>query len=456
MPPREILVVKRPRASPLADIPINFPPLYNLHLELVENKKKLKKGLPLNPVSKKAPVKTIPPAQQAPPQPPPREEKKVEPPKKPDDAVKRTDTSSKKEPDAKKVDEESKKTAESRKKDEESKNKAPKDDASSSAGSDVSDEGSISEGSSVKSKASSIAESKASSSKASSKSGSASVSEEDKSLVAKLGDEGSKKSSQKETPKPPSTEGVGATVASGAAAIAGAAVGVATQVPPVQEAFTQPPPAAEPDDIYAGLSPEERESKEKEEYIWRFRILKKQYKNRGDIPAYNEHSDLKMMKTTYERTLKDLTLEDNVDTYRTYLIGSFMVMEWVATQWVGFDLNGFTQQQMVMMHRYDRLLTELGERSYNRWGMNLPVEVRLLGFVVLQAGLFYLGKIIAEKGGSTISELFKSITGQTPGAAKPTAEAAPTQVRKMRGPSIRAADIHSAPDTGQDASAKEE
>ena len=54
--PREIIVVKRPRATPLADIPINFPPLVNLHLELLENKKKLKKGLPLNPIVKKVAI----------------------------------------------------------------------------------------------------------------------------------------------------------------------------------------------------------------------------------------------------------------------------------------------------------------------------------------------------------------------------------------------------------------
>lgn len=276
-------------------------------------------------------------------------------------------------------------------------------------------------------------------------------------MIEKLGDKG--------LPSVPEVvAGIGSAAAVGAAI--GAAVGGAPpsteqfqqgQPAPQPEAQPQPQPAPQPeapveDDPYAGLSPEERLAKEKEEYIWRFRILKKQYK-KATIPDYNEHSDLHQMKMSYERTIKDLTLEDNVESYRTYMIGSFMVMEWVATQWVGFDLNGFTQQQMLMMHKYDRLLTELGERSYNRWGMNLPVEIRLLGFVVLQAGLFYLGKIIAEKGGSTISELFKSITGQTPGApsVSGTAAAMAPPKKVMRGPSIKAADIHMThADTGPD------
>ncbi len=56
-------------------------------------------------------------------------------------------------------------------------------------------------------------------------------------------------------------------------------------------------------DPYAGLTPEQREVKEKEEYLWRFLILKKQYGRNSSIPipAFNEHSDLTIMKNTYER-----------------------------------------------------------------------------------------------------------------------------------------------------------
>lgn len=218
-----------------------------------------------------------------------------------------------------------------------------------------------------------------------------------------------------------------------------------TQNDPNESAAVESPQEPDP---YEGLSPEERESKEKEEYIWRFRILKKQYKER-DIPSYNEHDDLPQMKTTYERTIKEIRLENNVDSYRTYLVGGFMVMEFVFTNWVGADLTGFTTQQMAMMDKYDTMLIELGERSYNRWGTNFPIEIRLIGFILLQAGLFYLGKIIAEKAGTNISTIFKGLTGQpiksdaAPGSpfspAKPGAPAAPT--KKMRGPSIRVSDI---------------
>src|SRR4051812_40837308 len=53
---RNLKVFKKPRVKPLLDIPINFPALKNLHLELMEIKDKLKKNLPLIPVSKPAPI----------------------------------------------------------------------------------------------------------------------------------------------------------------------------------------------------------------------------------------------------------------------------------------------------------------------------------------------------------------------------------------------------------------
>jgi hypothetical protein len=196
-------------------------------------------------------------------------------------------------------------------------------------------------------------------------------------------------------------------------------------------------------DPHEGMSQEQIDAQEKEEYIWRFKILKKQYKER-DIPSFNEHDDLPQMKTTYDRTIKEIKLENNIDSYRTYLVGGFMVMEFTFTNWLGADITGFTTQQMLLMDRYDTMLVELGDRSYNRWGSNFPVEVRLLGFILLQAGIFYLGKIIAEKAGSNIATIFNGLTGQgipasQNAATSPGDQGAP--VKKMRGPSIKVSDI---------------
>lgn len=356
---REITVIKKPREDPIIDKPINFPALENLHLDLMENKRKLKKNLPPVQIVKKKPAISS--------------------------SVAAAAASVAAVAAASKADESS---AEPKKHD---KTKEPEKDIPN---------GSVPE-------------------------------DDDADMLEELGaTDGQSPDIEIETEK----EGE-----------------VAKEDEPASpEEPEESPPQEEEDDPYAGLSPEEREVKEKEEYIWRFNILRKQHKARG-IPVFNEHDDLGMMKTTYERTVREIHLESSVESYRTYLIGGFMVMEFVCINWAGIDLAGFTSQQMVMMDRYDRLLIELGERSYNRWGMNLPVEVRLIGFILLQAGLFYLGKIIADKAGSSVAELFRGITGQQPKSAQPSQTYGQDKVRveevdvplrkKMKGPSIKAEDI---------------
>ena len=48
---RGLIITKRPRSDPLPDRPAVFPPFKELHLELLEHKQKLRKGLPLIPVA---------------------------------------------------------------------------------------------------------------------------------------------------------------------------------------------------------------------------------------------------------------------------------------------------------------------------------------------------------------------------------------------------------------------
>jgi hypothetical protein len=175
-----------------------------------------------------------------------------------------------------------------------------------------------------------------------------------------------------------------------------------------------------------------------------------------------------------------MALDDNVDTYRTYLFGSWLAIEFVCTQWIGIDLSGFTKYQSLMLHKYDKLLIELGEKSRKSWGANLPVEVRLVGLVLFQAGVFYLIKVVAGKFGCSVADLFSIFMGQplspdsagagassnegglggglgamlgdlmssftsggdsaSPLAPKPSSSPPPT---KMRGPSISASAIRS-------------
>jgi hypothetical protein len=389
---RNLKVIKRPRSKPLLDIPINFPPLKNLHLELLEVKEKLKKGLPLIPISKPIiPKKEISESS---------EEEKPGPIISPQPA---------------KVSEEDKSPEEKRPKDKKKKKEKKSKGKKKDAMVQELGESTTSDSSSSSSDSSSSSGSSSSSSSGSSKSSASETSENNTEKSATEAGSQNEKEEEKEAEYDP----------------------------------------------YAGLSPEEREIKEKEEYIWRFRILKKQYGRNPaiNIPEWNEHSDLTLMKTSYERTIRELYLDDAVETYRTYLFAGWMIMEYVCTQMIQIDLRGFTLQQTKMMHKYDRMLIELGEKSYTRWGMNLPVEVRLFGLILFQAAIFYLGKVLYDKLGSNAAALFSSFTGQpAPDAPQTTStatssntatsgntathQAAPPRTgAKMRGPRVSADDI---------------
>jgi len=192
------------------------------------------------------------------------------------------------------------------------------------------------------------------------------------------------------------------------------------------------------------LTPEEKELEDKMYYIWKFKILKKEYKDRIDdiqIPIFNEHSDLKMMKRKYDDTVRELYLDDAVEQYKTYLYGGFLAIEFLSTKFLGIDMSGLTVHQTAIMHKYDRMLIELGEKSYGQWGRNLPVEIRLIGFAILQTGIFYLAKMIKENYGENASNILKGFFGvpSVPGSSEEDKDEKPK--KKMRGPSRKVKDF---------------
>jgi len=177
----------------------------------------------------------------------------------------------------------------------------------------------------------------------------------------------------------------------------------------------------------------EEEDELKRELLYKFELVKRSYKN-VDIPEFNMHSDYKNMNRTYENTLRRVSLDSNVDTYRNYLIAGFMLMEYILGYWLKFDMAGFTQQQILNMNQYERLLIELGEKSYVPDSKKWPVEVRLLGMIILNAVIFIVAKMIMTKTGTSLFGLMNAQQSEFQ-KNKPK--------RKMKGPNI---DLSSIPD----------
>jgi len=178
----------------------------------------------------------------------------------------------------------------------------------------------------------------------------------------------------------------------------------------------------------------EEEDELKRELLYKFDLLKRSYKN-VEIPDFTIHSDYKHMNKAYESTLRRVSLDTNVENYKNYMIAGFMLIEYILSAWFKFDMSGFTQQQIINMNQYERLLIELGEKSYVPTNKQWPVELRLLGMILLNAVIFIIARIIIKKTGTNLFGLIN--TAQTN-----TSTAETTKKRKMKGPSLDLDSIH--------------
>lgn len=177
---------------------------------------------------------------------------------------------------------------------------------------------------------------------------------------------------------------------------------------------------------------EDRLRREHADLLFKFMVLRRQYPN-VDIPEFTDHSDINTMRRVYDQIIRRVSLDSSVENYKQYLVGGFMVLEWVSTNWLGIDLSGFTQAQTKAMNKYDRLLVELGEKNYSTEGSRFPVEVRLIFLIIFQAGLFYVQKAVFSGSGPN---LFSNMFG-TSSTDKPQ-----KRRTRMRGPTIQPDEIN--------------
>lgn len=191
--------------------------------------------------------------------------------------------------------------------------------------------------------------------------------------------------------------------------------------PPVEKHHhkqPQPPPVKEikktfgeeKGNIKTTFEDNEDDDDRKRELLFKFKRLKKTYP-KVDLPDFNMMSNHENMKRTYDTTIKNLAIDSTVEGYKSYLMMGFMGCE-IALGKIGFDMEGYTQQQTLYMNKYEKLLIELGEKSYvpssiNKW----PVEIRLMALVLFQTTIFIISKIIAKRTNVNLLQMYNSVNG---------------------------------------------
>jgi len=193
-----------------------------------------------------------------------------------------------------------------------------------------------------------------------------------------------------------------------------------------------------------------QEEEEKREMLFKFEMLKKSYPNANIRQDFTVKSDLKTIKTAYEMSVRRLSMDTTVEKYKSYLMAGFMATEYAFGHFLGLDMQGYTQQQILQMNQYEKLLIELGEKSYVPDGVSkFPVEVRLLFLILMNAAIFVGSKMLMAKTGANLLNMVNSMNNFN-SAPPQNVQRAPMGMggpnpmmrkRRMRGPTINVNEI---------------
>jgi hypothetical protein len=182
----------------------------------------------------------------------------------------------------------------------------------------------------------------------------------------------------------------------------------------------------------------------KRELLFKFELLRKSYPD-STIPEYTVHTDYKTMVMSYEDCVRRLSLDSSVESFKQYLIYAFMALEFGLGKFLKLDMEGFTQQQIISMSSYEKLLIELGEKSYVPEGSEWSVEVRLLGLVLMNTAFFVVSKMVMNKTNVNLMNMMNGMTGTAKGGGggddDDQVEPLPQVKRGMKPPTFDLSDL---------------
>lgn len=130
----------------------------------------------------------------------------------------------------------------------------------------------------------------------------------------------------------------------------------------------------------------------------RFHILMTEFPDEKiEIPTRNICLD--NIHTQYETLVKRLIVKQSVGGYRTYLIVGYIILEYIGCVTLGMNdvFSGFTMKQIKYLNKYDSLLTKLGEKYYTIEESQWPIEMILIGSIVMNGIVFAVVNYLVKK-----------------------------------------------------------
>ena len=189
---------------------------------------------------------------------------------------------------------------------------------------------------------------------------------------------------------------------------------------------------------------DEKDTQRKRFLLLKFKTLKRHYVD-ITIPEFTEFSDLQTMEKEYDMLVTQLRLDANVENYKKYLIVGFGLVEFVLSKFLKFaEIEGFTQQQLLGMNQYEKILLEIGEKHQVDISKQWSPEIRLIGIIAMNAVIFIGTKLLFKSvSGSDVLNMISPPGVKTQEKPKESTQGAQSQSasKKMKGPDLNLDDL---------------
>ena len=122
------------------------------------------------------------------------------------------------------------------------------------------------------------------------------------------------------------------------------------------------------------------------------------------LPEINSFTNERELRRGYQKVMRKIHLDESMDRFQGMLELGFTIIESIGTNLFHIDIEGYAEKQIKSIKSYNSLIIELNERSYSAFGKGLPVELKLLGFMLFNAVLFFIHKRMNPSSGDEDDE----------------------------------------------------